>query len=269
MAHAVHSFLSSVVAFFAPAPVSPLFQEGGRFYGLNEDITFTLLGMGALFLVDRLVVKPFIKPKVRYFALHAFGNAVSSVAAFPDIVTALTQDPRRLVGMPASTMLPNSMVVAIHLYHCVAFPLRAEDIVHHLTFVGSLCCLAIPSKRVLGAASGWGCFFMSGLPGGLNYLFLILSAHGYMSKLTEKKWTALVNVWMRAPSLTIYLFIALSNMIHRGSQDLHPALSILVALLYFVNGQYYSQQAVESYATHLERSRAEKRAGAVATPREE
>ncbi|CUI10895.1 membrane-associated protein, putative [Bodo saltans] len=259
MTHAIHKVLSSVLGFFAPPPVSPLFQEGGALHGLNEDITLTLFGMGALFLVDTLIVKPFIAPKARYFALHVFGNAVSSVAAFPDVVTALTQDPTRLLGTPASTMLPNSMVAAIHLYHCVAFPLRAEDIFHHLTFVGSLCCLALPAKRVLGAASGWGCFFMSGFPGALNYLLLVLVAHGRVSRLTEKKWTARINVWLRAPSLTIFLFMAFSNFVHRGSQDIHPVLSAIVGLLYFYNGQFYSQQAVESYAVHVERAREEKR----------
>lgn len=256
MLHYIHTALSSIGSFgsfFAPPPVSPMFQAGGRFDGWNEDVVLTLIGMGALLLVDQLLVKPFLKPKSRYFALHAFANGVSSVAAFPDVVKALTVNPSTAFGTPASTMVPNSIVAAIHLYHCVAFPLRAEDIFHHLTFVAVLCGLALPLKRVAGVASGWGCFFLSGLPGGLNYLLLVASAQGWIDKMTEKKWCARINVWVRGPSMTVYLFLAFNNFWHRGSQDIHPLVSLPVALLYFFNGQHYTQQAVESLAVHGER----------------
>ena len=80
-------------------------------------------------------------------------------------------------------MMANSAVSAIHLYHCVAFPLTASDIFHHLVFVSILCGLGILFKQTGGIANNFGCFFLSGLPGGLDYILLVLKAHGRLGKM--------------------------------------------------------------------------------------
>lgn len=251
------SVLSWIHRTLCPPPLSPLFQSGGALEMLNEDVTLTLLGMGALFVVDNLIVKPFIKPKARYFALHVVANAVSAVAAFPDVVKGITGDPRTAFSGPSHTMVANSAVAAIHLYHCVAFPLRAEDIFHHLTFVSILCGLAIPLKHVDGIGNNFGCFFLSGVPGGIIYANLVAVSHGWMSKMTEKKIAALINVWLRGPSMVVYAFLGWSSFIS-GNVSTGPLFLLICVLLHFTNGQYYSQQAVESYAVHKERERVEK-----------
>lgn len=257
-------FLSAVLGYlkdtFCPPPLSPLFQEGGIFYGLNEDLTFTLLGMAGLFVVDNLIVKRFIKPKARYFALHALGNAVCVAAAAPDMYRGFSGDPRRTFSGPSHTMVANSVVAAIHLYHCVAFPLRSEDIFHHVTFVSILCGMAIPFKHFGGIANNFGCFFLSGLPGGIDYAMLVAVAQGWMDKMTEKKYCAALNVWMRGPSMAIYSFLGWMTYVHYPELT-HPVTLTLTILLHYYNGQYYNQQAVESYAVHKERARVAKEAG--------
>lgn len=35
---------------------------------------------------------------------------------------------------PSHTMMANSAICAIHIYHCIAFKLSVSDIVHHLVF---------------------------------------------------------------------------------------------------------------------------------------
>lgn len=254
------SALSWVHKFLCPTPLSPLFQSGGALEMLNEDVTLTVAGMGFLFVVDNLIVKRFIKPKARYFALHVVANAVTAVAAFPDVVRGITGDPRTAFSGPSHTMVANSMVAAIHLYHCVAFPLRREDIVHHLTFVSILCGLAIPLKQVDGIGNNFGCFFLSGVPGGIIYANLVAVAHGLMDKMTEKKLAATINVWLRGPSMVVYAFLGWASFIN-GNVTTGPLALLICVLLHFTNGQYYSQQAVESYATHKERERVAKEAG--------
>jgi hypothetical protein len=240
-----------------PPPLSPLFQEGGRFAGFNEDLTLTAFGLIGLFVVDNLIVKRFIQPKVRYFALHTMANAVTAIAALPDVVKGLTADPRDTFSGPAHTMVSNSMVAAIHIYHCLAFNLRREDIIHHAVFVTILCGLAVPLKQVDGIGNTFGCFFLSGVPGGLIYLNLCLVAHGYMSKLTEKKLSAAINVWLRGPSMVVYTFLGWSTWM-AGRTMIHPLYVFLCVMLHFTNGQYYAQQSVESLAVFKERLRAEK-----------
>jgi hypothetical protein len=255
----IFDWMDVVMSILSPPPLSPYFLPGGPFEGFNEDICFTLLFMAVLLLADVLLVRPLIHPKARYFALHVIANSISSAAAFADVQRVFSMgDPTGAFSGPSSTMVANSAVAAIHLYHCVAFPLRSEDIFHHLTFVSVLCGLAIPLKHVGGAANNFGCFFLSGLPGGLNYVFLVCVAHGWMDKLTEKRWTARINVWLRGPSMSIYLFLGFLSFAHDKQREVHACLLAIVVALHFHNGQYYAKQAVESLATHMERARAAK-----------
>ena len=40
-----------------------------------------------------------------------------------------------------------------------------------------------------------------GVPGGVDYLMLFCVKHGWMSPLTEKRYNAAINVWVREPAL--------------------------------------------------------------------
>ena len=192
--------------------------------------------------------------EARYFFLHSCGNAVVTIAAFPDTYRALVTEPLSCFNGPSSTMVANSMVAAVHLYHCVAFNLRAEDIFHHLTFTAVLCGLAIPFKQNAGSTNNLGCFFLSGLPGGIDYFLLVLVKQGIMDKTTEKRWCANINVWLRGPAMSIYLFIG-AQAYFCGSYKGPTIILLLVVALHFYNGQYYCEQAVASYAVHVERNK--------------
>eukprot|EP01104_Vermistella_antarctica_P015620 TRINITY_DN5176_c0_g1_i1.p1 TRINITY_DN5176_c0_g1~~TRINITY_DN5176_c0_g1_i1.p1 ORF type:complete len:220 (-),score=47.34 TRINITY_DN5176_c0_g1_i1:99-758(-) len=216
--------------------------------------------MSMLFLIDRLFVSPFLVPKSRYFALHATANAIAVVAAFPDMRRALLDEPLNSFNGSSCSMVANSAICAIHLYHCVAFALRAEDIFHHLVFTSILCGLAVPFKQVGGVANNLGCFFLSGLPGGVDYVLLVLVAQGYMEKMTQKLWCTRINVWMRGPSMAIYGFLGFHAWYLQRDAELPFVILFIVTALHFYNGQFYSQQAVMSYATHKERLRAEREA---------
>lgn len=128
-------------------------------------------GIFALALLDVSVIR-LLSPKSRYFALHACANAVATVAAFPDVVRGFTEPEVSWSG-PSQTMVANSAISAIHIYHCLAFKLSTSDIVHHLVFVSVLCGLGIAFKDKGGIANNFGCFFLSGLPGGLDYILLV------------------------------------------------------------------------------------------------
>jgi hypothetical protein len=131
---------------------------------------------------------------------------VSAAAAAPDVYRMLA-DPLHAFSGPSFSMVANSAVAAIHLYHCLAFPLPAADIFHHVTFVSVLCGLAIPFKQMGGCANNFGCFFLSGLPGGIDYVLLVLVREGRLAKMAEKRWNARINTWLRAPPMTVYAFV--------------------------------------------------------------
>ena len=243
--------MNDVHSFLAPPPLSPLFQSEGVLEYFNEDVAETLLVMAILLGVDNLFVKRFIVPKVRYFFLHVLINIMSLVCAWPDVWRALSQDPRNCFSGSSHTMWANSAISALHVYHIVAFPLRFEDIMHHVIFVCTLCGLAIPYKHVGGIANNFGCFFLSGLPGAINYMLLVLVAHKKIDKKSEKKWCAVVNVWLRGPFMSVYGYIGWLSMYNGDRRDAPFAVALVVTVLHFVNGQYYAQQSVESYSKYM------------------
>ena len=251
-------FVSYICTSMVPEPLSDHYKEGGIFYGLNEDASQIAFFMGCLFLIDNLLVKPYLSPKSRYFTLHACANTVTCLAAWPDVVRAYTDDPHTVFLGPAYTMVGNSATIALHLYHMMAFKVTQADLFHHLTFVGCLCGPAIPFKQVGGIAINLSCFFLSGLPGGIDYVMLVLVYEGKMAKATEKKWFSIINAYFRGPSMVVYAYLGWLALYH-GNYCAPLPFAILIAVLHFFNGQYYSKQAVESAAVFFYKEEQRKR----------
>lgn len=85
------------------------------------------------------------------------------------------------------------MIIAVHTYHCLAFKLSQQDIFHHFLFV--------PTIGVGGGLlTSWGpirgvcAFFISGLPGGIDYANLVRLKYGHTTKLDQKMVSAKLNV---------------------------------------------------------------------------
>ena len=246
----VSNFAVAVYETFTPEPVSPLFKAGGFFEGYNEELIFITLGIIFLGILDVCIVMPFFKTKARYFALHTAANAIIAIAAWPDVVRVFTDHPDRAYTGPYNSALPNAMAASIHLYHCIAFKLRGEDIFHHLVFVLSLCPLAVPFKQNAGASACMAGFFATGLPGGINYLMLVLKIHDLISKDFEKKCYTFINIVIRAPGLICYVFIYwyAYRAGHRPAPIIVP---LFAGALHYYNGTMYAAQAAESEAKYF------------------
>lgn len=239
-------FFESLYVMFTPEPLSPLFKQGGIFYGINEDVGFMVLIMALLFLCDNLIGKPLIKPKGRYFFLHAIANGIVVFASLPDLVRAATVHPYDTLNHPAWSVAGNSATMALHLYHILAFQLTADDWWHHLQFIPM--CLATPAfKQQIGCAVSLSNFFLSGLPGGLEYVFLILVMHGLMEKQKEKRYFAWLNQWVRAPG-AIWITVLGFFCWREGQLPLNSVVGWTFGLFHLYNGMYFNMIAIESCA---------------------
>lgn len=219
---------------------------------LNEDLTQIIASIAVFFIVDFIAVKPFIVPKARYFALHAICNTLVCCATFRGVLTVLTGDPLTVLTGPGE-VLGNNIVVGLHLYHCLAFKLSADDIFHHLTFVSTLGVMAITVKKTSGVNIPYAIFFLSGLPGGIDYLLLTLSAHGFVSKSTQKAVYAKINLWVRGPAMCLYVFLWWTA--YRTGHVIPPYVILAAVALHFYNGMFYTQQAIESNAIYVYRNK--------------
>ena len=97
-----------------------------------------------------------------------------------------------------------------------------------------------PVSNVIG-------FFLTGLPGGLDYFFLILVKLGKMEKLREKRYSTRLNVWLRGPgalSASFMLYIICLDPVNRSDYThwYTPWACMIVSMLCFVNSQFYLLQ---------------------------
>jgi len=218
------------------------------YWCLPRDITAEEIGGGlrdvavstfCMFLFDKLIGSRTLAP---WKFLHAVANISIALFALPDVLR-VAEDPVTSCHGQGS-LIPNALIAALHIYHLIGFPANSADWFHHVLFVGTLCPTAL--FREIGPVKNLVAFFVCGLPGGLDYILLVLVKHDMIHKLTEKKWNARINVWMRSPGC--FACVAVMYMILRydtGSicED-HLFEGTLIALLVLFNGQYYMQVVV-------------------------
>lgn len=127
-----------------------------------------------LWLIDRFVLVP-LKLKGRYFILHAAGNAIAVILTFNGMVRTLLDPVHAAEG--DVQIFGYCVVVAIHLYHVLAFrPLPQVEWVHHVLMIGIVGPVVFYYAR--GAIIDYCSFFLSGLPGGIDYVMLVLVKNG-------------------------------------------------------------------------------------------
>ena len=224
-------------------------------------IVATCVCMLIVFLMDVLIAKPmFPGDAAQWFCLHALANAFVVVGAVPDFYFVSLVPSKALsaahcydMGKWACSDWPTCMIIAIHVYHMLAFKLTSDDLFHHLTFVP-----VIGGGHFVwpwGAAGNILCFFISGFPGGIDYALLALVKAGHVSSLTEKRINLSINVWIRAPGITAFCILAVGSWLQSSEwlgdgppSEIMPGWGFGPALLLvFYNGQYYSQRVIGNY----------------------
>ena len=192
----------------------------------------------------------------RWFLVHSFANLLVVITGLKSMYTVLS-DPTNAMNQEVygddslfgdASRWPLTIVNSVHLYHMVAFnDLSSADYFHHLLFIptigltGQIC--------PWGALGNWQAFFISGLPGGLDYFMLFLIKNGKMDKITEKRYNANLNIWLRMPGIftaTILAFCAIRTGRYSAPW---PAIAMQLILPPY-NALYYAKQSVANYAVH-------------------
>ena len=199
-------------------------------------------------LVDRGVLAQRwfgIKPEARWFVLHALANAVVARTGLRDVMAVL-RDPDAAMTMPIRSWTPSHLAFAVHLWHTVAYnKLRAEDLWHHALFVGTFGYVNFSMRW--GAIVNLLLFFMTGLPGGLDYALLAAVKQGWLPPLREKAINAKVNTYVRAPGL-VFTAALLYTCARTGRSRVHPFAAGLCAALCYGNGVFYGWQVNDDFS---------------------
>ena len=169
---------------------------------------------------DHMLLKPWLKSRkalsgrdvglTRWFFVHSFANLFVCAMAFNSMRAVLT-DPFYALDAShhpntspfgAGTQWPLTIINSVHVYHMIGgFRLGPADYFHH--------CLFIPTISFPGQYYKWGplanfqAFFISGMPGGIDYFLLGLLKLGLISPLFEKRVNSNLNVWLRVPGILL------------------------------------------------------------------
>ena len=190
--------------------------------------------------------------KTNWFLLHALCNFIMCSASIPDIVTTFKNPSRSLDYTINYSMIPIFMSLSLHLYHIMNKKykpsLSTEDYVHHILFAVGLGLLSLSVRW--GPIQNLSVSVLTGLPGGLDYIMLVLIKLNIITKNTRKKYAILINNWLRAPGCVV-----ISAWIYCSYITCITAISISAVfiniLLTYINGMYYNKQIMESYFTQL------------------
>lgn len=174
----------------------------------------------------------------RYFFAHFLHNILVAFFTVPTIKEVLInpiQNNQDLYILVPSYL--TSILGALHIYHLTFYKIGFDEIFHHIF---AIYFHFFKLNKMLLASL----FFMTGLPGGITYLLLILVRYNFITKLTEKRISKHLNLWCRMPGILFFASILLLNMINNPFE----IQNYLTIFYMFWNSIHFTKTITESYA---------------------
>ena len=186
-----------------------------------------------------------------FFLAHALHNAVIVALTIQGVWSTLLSPIDSMNG--SSSSVPAYVQIAFHVLHCVVAhrTLSKGDWAHHVLSSVAVGGLTIYYRS--GPLLHYGLFFVTGLPGGINYVALVLVKRGRMARLAQKRLNHVLNMWLRMPGLVTWLAFAWTCR-RDGAFDEMPLLPMLVQfVLIGGNGIYYAEMVALDLGKHMHR----------------
>ena len=107
------------------------------------------------------------------------------------------------------SIFPAVVVMALHVFHCLVYTINSGDILHHAVMCTVLLIPLLNSNdtQMMGFTN-CGLFFLSGLPGGIDYYLMVLVETGQITKQVEKYYNLYLNTWIRSVGILYGAFCA-------------------------------------------------------------
>ena len=186
----------------------------------------------------------------RWFFIHFVINVMITVLTFNDLLYCIEDSTGcYLETSSRESFYAMKLAVLLHIYHMIVFTekLTDKDWVHHL----SLCAVNLPALCIYNRKlHSSGTFFLTGLPGAIDYFLLWCVKMKLLDPMIEK--TAYVNIstWLRSPGCMFITFLTKEFLI--SADSLFDKIFILISIiLNFWNGQYYQMITCIDYGKKL------------------
>ncbi len=217
---------------------------------------YEVLPFYLLFELINYAARKYLDFNTLYFILHFLVNLINSILLFPVIIH-LTNDP--LYDIVPENVSRNDftsldyiypMVIGLHVLHLVhnIRQVNSDELIHHvithLFWYGIYYCNS--SKLYIAPM-----IVMSGIPGGITYLMLALQKFGKIKKITEKKISMYLNVWIRAPVCIIFsalMYVKNMDEYNYDDKSLYSYYFTMFMIFFtFINGVHFMNNIIYSY----------------------
>ena len=188
-----------------------------------------------------------LNANTRWFFIHAIVNWIIVYYSINDVKTCLLEY-NTCYNIPwnINSIKTYKYATYLHIYHCLFFKLTIDDYIHHflmLLICGTHCYLL---QTII---SSFALFFLSGLPGAIDYLLLYLVKRHKLDSLLEKRIYVFISTYIRSPGCVYTLALGTPGILNYYNNSKYLQLfnlGIILVLVYW-NGQYYLIKANESF----------------------
>jgi hypothetical protein len=152
----------------------------------------------SIYLIDKVFIYLKIKALSRWYILHSISNAIICYTTFTPMITFLS-NPIYHIQNPIQFDDSIITIAIIHSYHLLFFNCTKSDYIHHILFVflGTITHFLVNLGYIIPLYH----FFISGLPGGIDYAALALVQENKITKTQRVKLAVELNNWIRAPGV--------------------------------------------------------------------
>jgi len=188
---------------------------------------------------------------IRWFFIHFISNLFVSINAISDLRLCLLE-PYNIYKYKWSSSSYNTFYISVitHIYHIIFFNLTKADRLHHGLMVLIAGSIEYYKKSIISPAA---LFFITGLPGCIDYFLLFLVKLNKLSKKREKIIYLYLSTYIRSPGACIISVMGLYNLKHEFNNSiLNGIISLISCLLVFWNGQYYLMISSRDYGKFIQ-----------------
>lgn len=185
----------------------------------------------------------------RYYFNHFFINSLIVFYTYDDLLICYNEQFN--LDKYEIEFTPVELAFSIHFYHIIIYYKKFlfDDWLHHIIMI--FLCLPMGIYVKNGPVMNHCLFFLTGLPGGINYLLLFLERNGLVKKQFQKKINYILNLYIRNPgcllsSLVSYLYY-INHLQYRYNNDIYLFISTFVILSNYWNGIYFMEKVVRNY----------------------
>ena len=176
----------------------------------NEFLCISFCDILHLLYCDIYNIK--LNSSTRWFFLHFIVNCIIVYYSISDTkICFLESDNCYKIPWNVNSIKTYKYATYLHIYHCLFFMLTKEDYLHHILMViiCGTCCYFLQS-----IISSFALFFLTGLPGAIDYLLLYLVKRNKLNMLTEKKIYVLISAYIRSPGCIYTLAIGMNGILN-------------------------------------------------------